>query len=95
MTIEKRDDLFHITLAWFQDEERQLHKRIGALLVKLFVEVEKEAFDRRLSSTMPILRKELDSKNFEEVKDSPAALASMHACDSLSSVLYLSLCLCH
>jgi hypothetical protein len=56
-----------MTIHLFNDNEKQLHKRIAALLVKIFVEVEMEQFERRLSKVLPILVTELDSIKFKEV----------------------------
>ena len=53
-------------MALFKDNEKQLHKRIAALLVKIFVEVEMEQFERRLDTTLEVLILELDVKKFKE-----------------------------
>lgn len=56
-----------MTIHLFNDNEKQLHKRIAALLVKIFVEVELDQFGRRLGIVLPILVSELDVKQFKEV----------------------------
>ena len=56
-----------MTIHLFNDNEKQLHKRIAALLVKIFVEVELDQFGRRLGTVLPILVSELDVKQFKEV----------------------------
>ena len=53
-------------MALFKDNEKQLHKRIAALLVKIFVEVEMEKFERRLDTILEVLILELDVKKFKE-----------------------------
>lgn len=62
--IEERDNLFTITKTWFEDEEKLLHNRLGTLLIKLFVDVEKQQFERRLKFIIPLLKKQLDKNNF-------------------------------
>ena len=66
--MEQRDNLFSLTKAWFEDNEKVLHKRLGALLLKLFVDVEKQDFERRLNEIIPILISQLNKENFDEVK---------------------------
>jgi len=56
-----------MTIHLFSDNDKQLHKRIAALLVKIFVEVEMDQFERRLSKVLPILVAELDVNKFKEV----------------------------
>ena len=65
--IEHQDALFQITASLFKDNEKPLHKRIAALLTKIFVEVEKQQFERRLDTVLEILSSEIDSKNYESV----------------------------
>ena len=67
ISIEEKDSLFKITVALINDQEKQLHKRIAALLIKIFVEVECEQFARRLDTVMPVLIFELDAKNYKQV----------------------------
>lgn len=67
MDLEHRDALFEIARSLFVDHEKPLHKRIAALLVKLFVEIEKQQFDRRLVNVLEMLRNELDSQKYNSV----------------------------
>ena len=55
-------------MALFKDQENPLHKRIAALLVKAFVEVETSQFERRFAQIIPVLADELDSNHFKQVK---------------------------
>jgi U3 small nucleolar RNA-associated protein 20 len=64
VSLEKRDELFQITEALLKDSEKPLYKRIAALLVKIYVEVEQERFERRLDSILSILIEELNYDSF-------------------------------
>lgn len=66
--VEHRDALFEITRSLFCDHEKPLHKRIAALLTKLFIEIEKQQFDRHLVNVLDILKAELDSQSYNAVK---------------------------
>lgn len=59
--------MFTITKTWFEDEDKSLHKRMAALLIKLFVDIEKQQFERRLPDVIPALLKNLDKDSVEEV----------------------------
>ena len=65
--MEQRDALFGIITALFEENDKALYKRIAALVVKIFVEVENSQFERRLDTILNILSTELDIKNFEKV----------------------------
>lgn len=67
MSIEQRNNLFSLTKAWFDDDDKVLHKRLGALLVKLFVDIEKQEFERRLHDMLPSLAKQLNKSYFDQV----------------------------
>jgi U3 small nucleolar RNA-associated protein 20 len=67
VSVEQRDALFGILTALFEENDKALYKRIAALVVKIFVEVENSQFERRLDTILNILSKELDIKNFEKV----------------------------
>jgi hypothetical protein len=54
-------------MALFKDQENPLHKRIAALLVKAFVEVETSQFERRFAQIIPVLADELDTNHFKQV----------------------------
>ncbi len=66
ISIEKRDSLFEIVTFLFNDHEKPLHKRIAALLTKIFIEVETNQFERRLDKFLTILLKEIDAVNFNQ-----------------------------
>lgn len=54
-------------MSLFKDNEKPLHKRIAALLIKIFVEVETQQFERRLDSVLEILMQELDTESLNKV----------------------------
>lgn len=56
-----------ITLALFKDNNKPLHKRIAALLVKIFVEIECYQFERRLDQFLDFLYNEINFDNFSQV----------------------------
>ena len=59
--------MFFITLALFKDENKPLHKRIAALLIKIFVELEGNQFERRLGNVLDLIYSEIDFNNFTQV----------------------------
>ena len=67
MSQEHKDDLFFITMSLFKDEAKPLHKRIAALLMKIFVEVEGNQFERRLDNVLDLICSEINFNNFIEV----------------------------
>jgi len=67
--MEQRDALFAIITALFEENDKALYKRIAALVVKIFVEVESSQFERRNDTILSILSKELDVKNFKLVRN--------------------------
>ena len=67
ISIEQRDELFIISLALFKDENKPLHKRIAALLVKIFVEIEGNQFERRLEEVLKIISLEINFDHFNQV----------------------------
>lgn len=71
ISIEQKDSLFKLTVALYDDNERALHKRIATLLVKIFIESEKEQFIRRLDdSFLNTILNEIDSNNIAMSMDS-------------------------
>ena len=71
ISIEQRDTLFEITKSWFNDTEKVSHNRIGTLLIRIFIDSEKDQFDRRLNDIIPSLVKQLNKNNFDEVSHLP------------------------
>jgi hypothetical protein len=59
--------MFLITIALFKDEAKPLHKRIAALLMKIFVEVEGNQFERRLDSVLDLICWEINFDNLTQV----------------------------
>ena len=55
-------------MALFKDESKPLHKRIAALLVKIFVEIEGNQFERRLDEVLKIISLEINFEQFNQVK---------------------------
>ncbi|XP_011668785.1 small subunit processome component 20 homolog [Strongylocentrotus purpuratus] len=54
LSLEKRDELFSITLHWLQDT-KPAHQRLAAQLTAIFVEAEEEEFNRRLTQVLPVI----------------------------------------
>lgn len=69
ISIEQKDSLYEMTKAWFDDDDKPLHKRIAALLIKIFVDVEKTQFERRLNDLIPLFEKQLNHENFFELSE--------------------------
>ncbi|XP_078582715.1 small subunit processome component 20 homolog isoform X3 [Branchiostoma floridae x Branchiostoma japonicum] len=63
--IPARDNLFIITMQWFQDDNKILHQRLAAQLCSLFVEVEKLQFERRLPEVLPQMLEVIDPDRYE------------------------------
>jgi hypothetical protein len=51
----------------FKDSDKPLHKRIAALLVKIFIEVEGQQFERRLGQIFEILLIEIEPETTSKV----------------------------
>lgn len=64
---EQKDTLFNLTLVLLIDEEKALHKRIAILLIKVFVEVESEMFEKRLEKVFDLLINEINFEKFNMV----------------------------
>ncbi|XP_071486924.1 small subunit processome component 20 homolog [Diadema antillarum] len=68
LTLEKRDDLFAVTLQWLKDAKRS-HQRLAAQLSGLFVDCEKETFSRHLSQILPVIDETIKPENFKEEEE--------------------------
>lgn len=56
-----------IATALLKDDKKPLHKRIAALLMKIFVEVEGTQFERRLDSVLEMIINEINFENYTQV----------------------------
>ncbi|KAM6154071.1 small subunit processome component 20 homolog [Erethizon dorsatum] len=63
---EKRDWLFGMVTTWFGAKKR-LSRQLAALACGLFVESEGADFKKRLGAILPIIEKEIDPENLQDV----------------------------
>uniref|UniRef100_A0AAX7VDC5 UTP20 small subunit processome component n=1 Tax=Astatotilapia calliptera TaxID=8154 RepID=A0AAX7VDC5_ASTCA len=63
-----QNTLFSIVSTWLNAEKVSL-RRLGAQICGLFVEVEEEKFSRRLEDLLPLLEKEIDPDNYEDIEE--------------------------
>ncbi|XP_054655986.1 small subunit processome component 20 homolog [Dunckerocampus dactyliophorus] len=64
----KQNYLFSFISTWLKAEKVNL-RRLGAQLCGLFVEVEEENFAKRLDDLLPLLEKEINPDNYEEIEE--------------------------
>ncbi|XP_048213322.1 small subunit processome component 20 homolog [Perognathus longimembris pacificus] len=63
---EKRDWLFGMVTTWFE-AKKKLNKQLAALICGLFVESEGVDFERRLGNLLPVIEREIDPENFNDI----------------------------
>ncbi|XP_051911593.1 small subunit processome component 20 homolog [Hippocampus zosterae] len=66
--VNQQNSLFSLVSTWLNEEKVSL-KRLGAQLSGLFVEVEEENFAKRLDGLLPLLAKELNPDNYEDIEE--------------------------
>ncbi|XP_075065353.1 small subunit processome component 20 homolog [Mixophyes fleayi] len=65
---QQKDLMFSLVTQWLNNE-KSVHKRLGALTCGLFVEVERVEFERRLAGTLLIIERDIDPIHFEDLKE--------------------------
>ncbi|XP_077399499.1 small subunit processome component 20 homolog [Vanacampus margaritifer] len=68
LSVNEQNSLFSLVSGWLNEEKVSL-RRLGAQLCGLFVEVEEENFAKRLDNLLPLLAKELNPDNYEDMKE--------------------------
>ncbi|XP_035875363.1 small subunit processome component 20 homolog isoform X2 [Phyllostomus discolor] len=68
INLEKKDWLFEMVTKWFGAKKR-LNRQLAALVCGLFAESEGLTFERRLGTVLPVIEKEIDPENFEEIME--------------------------
>ncbi|XP_054974485.1 small subunit processome component 20 homolog [Sorex araneus] len=66
ISLEKRDWLFEMVTRWL-GAKKNLNRQLAALVCGLFVESEGVAFERRLGTVLPVIEKEIDPDNFNNI----------------------------
>ncbi|KAM5255099.1 small subunit processome component 20 homolog isoform 2-T2 [Hipposideros larvatus] len=66
INLEKKDWLFDMVTTWF-GAKKSLSKQLAALICGLFVESEGVTFERRLGIVLPVIEKEMDPENFQDI----------------------------
>ncbi|XP_077450300.1 small subunit processome component 20 homolog [Stigmatopora argus] len=67
LDVNEKNSLFSVVSLWLTEEKVSL-RRLGAQLCGFFVEVEEENFMRRLENILPLLEKELNPNNYEDIE---------------------------
>nr|KAF6498504.1 UTP20 small subunit processome component [Rousettus aegyptiacus] len=66
INLEKKDWLFNMVTTWFGAKKR-LNRQLAALICGLFVESEGITFERRFGTVLPVIEKEIDPENFQDI----------------------------
>ncbi|XP_054430613.1 small subunit processome component 20 homolog [Pteronotus mesoamericanus] len=68
ISLEKKDWLFEMVTNWFGAKKR-LNRQLAAMVCGLFAESEGVTFERRLGTVLPVIEKEIDPENFEDIME--------------------------
>ncbi|XP_059182433.1 small subunit processome component 20 homolog [Centropristis striata] len=68
LDLNNQNILYALVNTWMNAEKASL-RRLGAQVCGLFVEVEEEAFARRLDDLLPLLEKEINPDNYEDIEE--------------------------
>ncbi|XP_076008545.1 small subunit processome component 20 homolog [Genypterus blacodes] len=68
LDLNHQDSLFLLVNAWLKADKASL-RRLGAQMCGLFVEVEEEKFARRMDDLLPLLDKEINPDNYEDIEE--------------------------
>ncbi|XP_062989767.1 small subunit processome component 20 homolog [Elgaria multicarinata webbii] len=63
-----RDLMFSLLTSWFKSE-KSVHKRLATHACGAFVEAEGVEFEKRLGTILPVIEREMDPSNFEDVTE--------------------------
>ncbi|KAM4569832.1 small subunit processome component 20 homolog [Odontesthes bonariensis] len=63
-----QNTLFSFVNTWLNSEKVSL-RRLGTQMCGLYVEVEEEKFTQRLEQLLPLLQKEIDPNNYEDIEE--------------------------
>uniref|UniRef100_A0A671YNU0 UTP20 small subunit processome component n=1 Tax=Sparus aurata TaxID=8175 RepID=A0A671YNU0_SPAAU len=68
LDLNRQNTLFSLVNTWLNAEKASL-RRLGAQICGLFVEVEDEKFARRVDALLPLLEKEINPDNYEDIEE--------------------------
>uniref|UniRef100_A0A3Q3KPS7 UTP20 small subunit processome component n=1 Tax=Mastacembelus armatus TaxID=205130 RepID=A0A3Q3KPS7_9TELE len=68
LDLNHQNNLFSLVSTWLNAEKPNL-RRLGAQICGLFVEVEEEKFARRLDDLLPLLEREINPDNYEDIEE--------------------------
>ncbi|KAM3588219.1 uncharacterized protein V6R79_024222 [Siganus canaliculatus] len=68
LDVNHQNTLFSLVSTWLNADKANL-QRLGAQICGLFVEVEEENFARRLDDLLPLLEREINPNNYEDIEE--------------------------
>ncbi|XP_011611808.2 small subunit processome component 20 homolog [Takifugu rubripes] len=68
LNVDHQNSLFTLVNTWLNADKVSL-QRLGAQICGLFVEVEEEKFARRLDDLLPLLEREINPNNYEDIEE--------------------------